>query len=361
MTSMRFLFRTDASTEIGSGHVARCASLAHALAGAGHEVEFACRTLAGDLNGWLEAEGFRVTRIPGASATVMAEGKDAEATTKSVAGQRLDWLIVDHYGLGAAWEQAMAGAADRILVIDDLGRRHHCRLLLDQNYANPAHALYSNRVPSDCELLLGPQYALLRPQFAELRSPSLRRRRDGVSRLLVFMGGGDPTNETCKVLDGIAESNVLNLLVDVVIGSSNTHRQAVESACAARGGTRLHVQTNQMARLMSEADCAIGAAGTATWERCAVGLPALVTILAENQAAIAKAVHAAGAHRLLGWRGDLTADHYAQALRALDAAALGRMASAAAEICDGKGAERVAARLTANLRDCVGILSRLNA
>ena len=210
-------------------------------------------------------------------------------------------------------------------------------------------------------MLLGPHFALLRPEFAALRAASLSRRRESVSRLLVFMGGSDPSNETCKALLGVGRSAMANLAVDVAIGSGNPHRQAVASACAAMDRATLHVQTKQMAQLMSEADCAIGAAGTATWERCTLGLPALVTVLAENQTAIADAVAAAGAHRLLGRQHDLTADHYAQALRALGAADLARMSRAAADICDGGGAARVAARLTAGLDNSAGIMSRLNA
>jgi UDP-2,4-diacetamido-2,4,6-trideoxy-beta-L-altropyranose hydrolase len=358
---MRFLFRTDASTAIGSGHVARCASLAQALAAAGHEVHFACRALAGDLNRWLEAEGFRVHEILGVADAAMTESTDADATKKSIPEQRYDWLIVDHYELGAPWEHALAAVADRTFVIDDLGRRHDCDLLLDQNYANPTHALYTDTKPPGCELLLGPQFALLRPEFAALRAASLRRRRERVARLLVFMGGSDPSNETCKALQGVGRSDIENLVVDVAIGSGNPHRQAVANACAAMDRVTLHVQTNQMAQLMSEADCAIGAAGTTTWERCALGLPALVTVLAENQTAIAEPVAAAGAHRLLGRPRDLTAVHYAQALRALDAADLALMSQAAAAICDGKGAERVAARLTAGLGNSAGVMSHLNA
>jgi UDP-2,4-diacetamido-2,4,6-trideoxy-beta-L-altropyranose hydrolase len=358
---MRFLFRTDASTAIGSGHVARCASLAQTLAAAGHEVHFACRTLAGDLNHWLEVEGFRVHKILGAADGAITELRDADATKRSVPTQRYDWLIVDHYELSAAWERAMADVADRIFVFDDLGRHHDCRLLLDQNCGNPTHALYAGRVPPQCELLLGAEFALLRPEFAALRAKSLRRRRDRVSRLLVFMGGSDPLNETCKALHGVGRSDLANLAVDVVIGSGNPHRQAVANACAAMDRATLHVQTKQMAQLMSEADCAIGAAGTATWERCVLGLPALVTVLAENQTAIAEAVDAAGGHRLLGRQREVTADHYAQALRALDAADLTRMSRAAAAICDGGGAERVAARLTAGLGNSAGVMSRLNA
>jgi len=345
---MRCLFRADASTAIGAGHVARCANLARALAAAGHEVGFACRSLAGDLNGWLESDGFRVHRILGTANAALTEATDAEATKTAVSGQQYDWLIVDHYELGQVWERAMADVAERIFVIDDLGRRHGCRLLLDQNYENPTHALYADRNAPGCELLLGPQFALLGPQFAALRAASLRRRRDAVCRVLVCMGGSDPCNETGKVLAGLSQLPQEQLCVDVAIGSGNPHRGAIEAACASLRQAALHVQASNMAELMAAADCAICGAGNVTWERCALGLPGVATIMADNQASAAAAVAAAGAHQLLGWRQNLVAEDYARALLALDAAKLRQMSAAAAAICDGGGVQRVAERLSRN-------------
>ena len=67
-----------------------------------------------------------------------------------------------------------------------------------------------------------------------------------------------------------------------------------------------------MAELMLAADCAITAGGSTTWERCCLGLPALVTILSNDQAASAKSVAKAGAQIVMGWDTDLIADDYAR-------------------------------------------------
>src|SRR5439155_11722294 len=133
---------------------------------------------------------------------------------------------------------------------------------------------------------------------------------------LVFMGGSDPSNETCNALDGICRLGRADLKLDVVIGETNPHRSAVEAACAKLAHTNLHVQTARMAELMAQADCAIGAGGTATWERCALGLPALVAILADNQVRIAEAMQAAGAVCLLGRDDAVSPADYASGLDA---------------------------------------------
>jgi UDP-2,4-diacetamido-2,4,6-trideoxy-beta-L-altropyranose hydrolase len=330
--------------EIGSGHVMRCASLAQRLRDAGHEVTFLCRTLPGNLADVLESDRFPVHRLD-RRAPEWTEDDDAMLCRVAAGAAHHDWLIVDHYSLGVRWERAMTDCADRILVIDDLGREHRCHLLLDQNHPNPIHDLYRSTLPADCERLLGPHYALLRPDFAARRAASLGRGREGVTRVLVFMGGSDPLNETSKALHGIAMMGERQPAVDVVIGAANPHHAAVVSACAALANATLHVQTQEMAALMARADCAIGAPGSATWERCTLGLPATVTVLAENQEAIGAAVDAAGGHRLLGRHDEVTAADYANALGSLDAPALRLMSSVAAAICDGMGTERVATRL----------------
>jgi UDP-2,4-diacetamido-2,4,6-trideoxy-beta-L-altropyranose hydrolase len=328
---MRLVFRTDASREIGTGHVVRCASLAQALRQTGDEVRFCCRDLPGNMIAWLTDHGLAVTIV----------GEDCSTETRKVA-EGADWLVVDHYGLDDTWERQAKGTAS-LFALDDLGRRHACDLLLDQNYANPLHQRYL--VPRACELLLGPEYALVRPEFVARRKIALTRSRGAIGRLLVFMGGIDEMNETSKALAGIAQSRHWAAAVDVVIGAANPHRAAVEAALERLPGARLYVQAEDMARLMAESDLMICAGGSTAWERCTLGIPALLTILADNQLSVAHGLAKAGAQQTLGWYSEIGAADYAQALDALTPGALSAMSRAAAAICDGQGLARVAKRL----------------
>jgi UDP-2,4-diacetamido-2,4,6-trideoxy-beta-L-altropyranose hydrolase len=339
---MRFLFRADASTAIGAGHVVRCATLARQLVRAGHSARFLCRSSPGNLNVWLESEGFDVELLP---PDLPDESADAEACLTMLEGESFDWLVVDHYQLGVAWETLLASTVGRLLVIDDVARPHACDLLLDQNTLNPQHACYPALVPTHCSLLLGPAFTLVRPEFSALRPASLSRRQGQLERLLVCMGGSDPENETTKVLAGLTLGHTPKLHVDVVIGGGNPHRAEVEAACARLPSARLHVQTAHMAELMAAADCAVNAGGSTTWERCTLGLPAIVAVSADNQVEIAQTVHQAGGHRNLGRQSNLFAADYAQAIADLTPEHLQSMSVAAARICDGHGAARVSACL----------------
>ena len=48
------------------------------------------------------------------------------------------------------------------------------------------------------------------------------------------------------------------------------------------------VDADDMAQRMVDADLAIGAAGSTSWERCCLGLPTVMMVLADNQKTIAK-------------------------------------------------------------------------
>jgi RimJ/RimL family protein N-acetyltransferase len=154
-------------------------------------------------------------------------------------------------------------------------------VLLDHNLHPDAASRYAGRVPEGSHTLLGPEYALLRDEFAQARG-SLAARSGPVNRVLVSFGGADAANFTGLALEALVLSGMTFGAVDVVIGVRHEFRDEIESACA-RHGFRCHVQTDRMAALMAAADLAIGAGGITTWERCCLGVPALAIPVAANQ------------------------------------------------------------------------------
>ena len=62
---MKVFIRADASTQIGTGHVMRCLTLAGDLRESGMEVSFISRVLPGDLCDYVESKGFKVHRLTG--------------------------------------------------------------------------------------------------------------------------------------------------------------------------------------------------------------------------------------------------------------------------------------------------------
>lgn len=316
---MRVAFRCDSSDKIGSGHVMRCLALAGNLREKGAQVLFICSNIKGNLSWLIEERGYAVFLLSGKTEDTNWE---ADAVETSLLIERIgdfDWIIVDHYLLDARWEYYMRRHSPKIMVIDDLADRpHDCDLLLDQNYYKNPKKRYQGLVPDSCRQLLGPEYALLRPEFVETRR-RIRARDGNVRRILVFFGGSDPTNETVKALESVSMLELDDIAVDVVVGKQNPSKEQVRELCRGLPNTTFYCQVDNMALLMAEADLSIGAGGTAMWERCFLGLPSIVVVVAENQLASSAAVADAGAIWLLGWHHDTGAGDILAAVRkALD-------------------------------------------
>lgn len=338
------LIRVDASIELGMGHVMRCLTLSDGLREAGAQVTFACRKLPGNLCDFIEEKGYRVHCLSFFKGGQTMDWQDDAAQLRAaLAGtDPLDWLVVDHYGLDQCWESAMHPYAKRIMVIDDLADRpHDCDVLLDQNYYKAMESRYDRLVPEYCLKLLGPAYALLRPEFVEVRR-HLRQRDGFVRRILVFLGGADSQNVTSKVIEAIALTDLSGIALDVVIGSTNPHRERIAGLCSQRPSTRLYIQAENMAALMASADLAIGAGGATTWERCLLGLPTLTVVFAANQEQTTIDVADTGAIRYLGWADSLSVMKLAEAIEDVichpaENAAMGRRAMQLIDgfACDG--------------------------
>lgn len=291
---MKIAIRVDASSLIGTGHFMRCLTLADELKRRGAYIFFVSRGLPVHLRDMLAAKGMEFAAL-GSEVTEKQTGdlahshwlgasqmQDAQATIRALSGRSWDWLVVDHYALDVRWESVLRGSVKNIMVIDDIAdRQHDCDVLLDQNFYADMLTRYAGKVPEHCKLLLGPRYALLREEFRKLHE-QVKPRTGAVDRIFVFFGGVDADNYTGKAIEALSEIDIRGVYVDVVIGARHPCLEEIKAVCVQQGFI-CHVQTDRMAELMAAADLAIGAGGTATWERCCLGLPTLVFCTAGNQ------------------------------------------------------------------------------
>jgi UDP-2,4-diacetamido-2,4,6-trideoxy-beta-L-altropyranose hydrolase len=307
------IFRTDASLEIGTGHVMRCLTLALGLSKAGSSVGFLCREQDGSLIDLIKSFGFSVCALPPLSQQDAVKISETDLPyavwlgcnwqvdvehCRAVLCDPVDWIIVDHYALDYRWEKAMRDKCHKMMCIDDLADRvHECDLLLDQNLGR-TEKHYRELVSPETRLLLGPQYALLRGEFAEWRNFSLNKRKQPQLRhLLVTMGGVDSDNMTAVILKIIDKSQFVGLEhITVVLGPHAPWTDNVKELASKMSlSVTILSSVNNMAELMARSDLAIGAGGTTTWERCCLGIPTVIISLAANQRHISKEVCKAGA------------------------------------------------------------------
>lgn len=353
---MKIAFRTDASLQIGTGHVMRCLTLADALKAKGASCHFICREHEGNLIEFVRAKGYTVhVLLLGADDTAtlstdtsepLAHGnwlgatqeEDASACLPVLKALQPDWMVVDHYALDVRWERVMASCVRKLMVIDDLADRiHDCDLLLDQTFGRDADD-YRALVPSRCTLLCGSRYALLRPEFAMLRDYSLKRRvQPRLRDLLITMGGVDKDNATGQILKALRGCPLpTDCRITVVMGASSPWIEANrDEANDMPWQTQVLAGVSDMAMRMADCDLAIGAAGATSWERCCLGVPTIMLVLAENQRKVATELERFGAAKL----GDNTADSLVSLITSLvnDSSQLSTMSTRSLAIVDGSG------------------------
>lgn len=291
-------FRVDSSNFIGSGHLMRCLTLAEELKEKNYKIYFICRELPGNMIDLIENKGYRVKKLSRirdidyqpvdgdyASWLGVSWEEDARETIEVIKGENPNWLIIDHYALDIRWEREIRPYVQKIMVIDDLANRYHdCDVILDHNLAENMETRYDNLVPSHCKKLLGPDYLLLRPEFREARK-KLKKRDGKVKRILIFLGGADHQNITEKAVKAFLMLERPDIVADVVVGKANPYKERIKALCDKHPNLNYHCQVENMAELMLKADLAIGAGGTAAWERCYLKLPTIAVSVAENQKA----------------------------------------------------------------------------
>ena len=334
---LQVLFAPAAGPQIGGGHLMRDLALAEALQARGAVCTFAVPP-------WGER---LLQRFADASPPVrlLARSGEPAAIAGALEAVRPDVLVLDDYGLAASDVAALARPGLGTAVIDDLAdRAYACDLLIDPGFGREAGD-YAYRVPRGCEVLAGPRYALLRRAFASPDAPALRPAASQVRRAFVSFGLSD--------VDGIAAhaARILRacapeVRLDLALAGDAMSLPRLWALAAADPDLVLHPDARDVAALMRSADVAVGAGGSATWERCALGLPTLAVVVADNQRAMIG--------RLADARAVLAVDMADADFEARFRTAFGRLclpavrkqlSRASRALCDGRGAERVAEAL----------------
>lgn len=365
---MRIAIRTDASREIGTGHLRRCLSIADALKQAGAEVRFVIRRL-DDVGAaafgtssfavnWLPAPDGEQTRAgPDAPSHLHWAGVDPLADAVETAEALRTWdpalVIIDQYAFDARWHDEVRGRLGcRLMAIDDLADRLLAvDVLLDANLANHAHK-YAGRLNTPARILGGPRFAILGEAY---RSQAPYAFSADVRSIGIFMGGTDPGGTSRRALVACREAGFAGP-VEIVSTSANPHLSALTAACATDAHALLTLDLPDLAAFHARHDLQIGGGGTANYERCLMGAPGVAVTLAANQLAVVPQLAARGAlraARLEGgpdWPGLEDAPTLADAVRDLIADPVARQAlsDSGRALVDGRGTERIALCLLAS-------------
>ena len=314
---MNIIFRVDSSSKIGTGHLMRCLVLAEKLKDRNCNIIFICKNYNGNISDIIVNKGFKLYLIE----QECCDYKEVRNIIIKL-NKQIDWLIIDNYNLDLEFEIHMKNIIKKIMVIDDFANRYYfCNMLLNQNLYNNPVGKYKLMVPHNCKMFLGLEYLLLRDEFKNIKREI---KHYSIRNILVSFGGTDNENETTKVLEGLRP--LQNININVVVGSSNINKYTIKYLCYKYNYNYLE-QINNMAELINKSDLAIGAGGISLWERCYLGLPSIVSILADNQKDGVEISDKLGCIVNLSWYGNVKSEDYYNAILNLTSDKLKNMSS----------------------------------
>ena len=332
--------RVDSSTKIGYGHFMRCMALADTLQ-KNFEINFITRSLEGSLISDIQKKGFGIFRFYSNSEKIN-EKNDAQKTIsliKKHSGSK-NILIVDNYQLSKKWETDVKPFVHKLIVIDDLSNRsHNCDLLIDQNLHTKVNGLYKGLIPSNCIKLIGPKFSMIRKEFRMMRK-SVKPRTFPIKKILVSFGGSDIENQTLVALNSIKKMNG-KINVDVVVGKANKCKKTLKIFCNKNKHFTYHEQIDNIADLMLSSDLSIGSSGSTTWERCSLGLPAIVSISSNDQRDTANSLSKKKCVINLGDVKKVKESSYINAITNLKKNDLRNMSKNSMSLVDGNGTQRI--------------------
>jgi len=255
---MSILFRADSSSTLGLGHIMRDLVFAKSLEG---KVIFACQNL----------EGNMIDRIP--YEVKILQSNNASELIALIKSLHVTFLVIDHYGIDAVYEQTVKEATGvKILSLDDTYEKHHCDILLNPNLSADV-SRYEALVPKECELRCGKP--LIREEF--IKEKALQREK--IYDVCIAMGGSDSANVTLPILKALPKS----LHVSVLTTTSNTHLDELQSYAASHLNITLHINSHEVAKVLHQSHFVITTPSVIVHEVMFLEVPFIAIKVAQNQ------------------------------------------------------------------------------
>jgi len=282
------VFRADGGAAVGAGHLMRCLALAEVCAASGWRCTLVSAIESRLHEAW-HRKGMAVQTLG------MEPGGEADMNFMLSTAMTLNatWIVVDGYRLAESYLEQLAMSDHLLLYLDDLGNRDVCAdLVLNQNVG--AETRYAGSYSRAKRVLLGAEYFLVRSEIRQqYRTPE-------ENRVLVTFGGDDRDNLAMEFMHLLLETGC-EFQADVICTAPEEgYEQAMQLAAANPDRFKVYRGGCEIAPLLGQAAVLACAGGVTVCEAACLGVPSVITVLAENQLPGAKALADRGAAMIAG-------------------------------------------------------------
>jgi UDP-2,4-diacetamido-2,4,6-trideoxy-beta-L-altropyranose hydrolase len=272
MRKQKVIFRADGNAAIGMGHFIRSLALAEML-----KDSFEC------IYATISPTKEQTELIDQVCASQIALPEDVshyEVFKGKLVGNEI--VCIDSYLYPDSFKEAIRNKLGcKLVVIEDFSDKYQIADIVINHSCFSASEYNSEPYT---KLLLGFEYALLRPQYFQGINP---RNLYNMSHVFLCFGAADPYNLTCKHLLSLLNSKIVKK-VTIVIGISYSFKDDLMKVLLEAKSTQevkiyQGVDATGMVGLLGYSDFAIVPASTILYEVISQGLPVFTGYYVENQ------------------------------------------------------------------------------
>jgi len=265
--------RADANGEVGMGHIMRCITIAKQIKKLGHKTVFF--TADGYANDLLKRAGVESICLDSPWNRMETETDRLLEELGKVGCQK---LLVDSYQATRAYFEKIRGIGKLIYMDDCFEDVYPVDMIINYN-AYHVRFPYPESYQGKAKLLLGTEYVPLREEFGR-EYPKKEREK----AIFLSSGGGDVYDALGGILADIEKRGGFQEEVfHVIVGKFHPNRNRLEALAEKNPKIKLHYDVSNMAEWMGQCDAAVSAAGTVLFELCAMGIPTIFFVSADNQ------------------------------------------------------------------------------
>lgn len=275
-----FFIRADANSEIATGHVMRCLTIADELKSRGKEVCFITADYFPDEI--IRKRGYTSICLNSRWDNLEEELFNDETFINMLKKDNVEGIIVDSYYVSSEYLAALSNVC-KTVYIDDIFSLDQYPVDYLINYNIYGKKLdYKSKCLPNTKLLLGPIYAPLRKEFQNIK-PILRKE---VKSVFISTGGADKYNIAGKILSEVIKKynqDYKDMEFHVISGAMNKNLTYLLNLQSNNKGIYIHQNVSNMSEIMQLCDIAVSACGSTMYELCACGLPIITYSFADNQ------------------------------------------------------------------------------
>lgn len=276
--------RADANERVATGHIMRCITIARELLALGEEILF------------FVADAYAVPLLLQAGMPYQClhtqwdrPEEELPVLVREIKKAGCHKLLVDSYQATAEYLGVLAKECKIIYIDDMFEERYPVDMIINYN-AYHTRFPYEKTYSEKTRLLLGSRFVPLRKEFARKESTSQEQphRKQAVWNIFLSCGGGDVHNALGGILEQAMNQKQKDfwgesMVFHTIVGGFHQQVARLEELAAKHPEIRLHQKVSNMAGIMSQCDIAVSAAGTVLYELCAMQVPTVFFVCAENQ------------------------------------------------------------------------------